>query len=393
MADQIKKQLADRSTPLLRESAIGSVEFCDRRVPFIGVHKFIQNRLYGHSPGSTWYGTLFPEDKLTRLIYPNRSELGIAPKKNKMIAAHYGSSFEAEFYHRCERTGAQNCYNSEPSPSPLLKCMEKALDKLGLEPVSYQYLVTHGFPEMPITLEGKQREGTRKFDIPGGDKLPAKELAHNQRYLVGAIDLVLIERGTNKIILADLKTTSDKNLMNAGLSVENAAQLHLYTYMFERMTRLHVDRMLMLVASPLYNQVRVHSLQFHAPLLMSPVYSDQKRTLLQEFKDDSYINTMVTRISHVNQPDEIADVMEMIYKTPYILQWVLDEDTFIGRSVSIPTHWCRRDAKRIAQWLEDKGLKRYTKSLLKFTRPKIILAQQIQADVEMYKKTEEKINK
>ncbi len=381
-----RQQLADRVSPLLQESGIGAVEFRYGYIPYIGVRKFIESRFAGHSPGTTKYTSLTSgaSGPMVRLVYPSRDELGkekCADDKNVMLAAHYGQSFEAEFNHLCALKGSRNFYRHPIGRSPLARKVEEALQQLRMNVVAHQYLVTHGFPEHPVQMPLGKRPITCTFKVPGDEKT-TKTLKAGQKYLVGAIDLVLISQDEGRVVIADIKTTSDKNLASSGLCVENVMQLHMYAYMFQKMTRLRVHHMLMIVVNPLYNTVRIHSLRFDAAALTGKFYDDQKLSLVHEFNNNVRIQKMGESVEFCAPAIEWSgSTVDMVRNTEYIRVWLRDNVTVDNKNFTLPFIWDLQDTELVVQWLASLGFSRYKRSPWTFSRPNADLVKRLREEL------------
>lgn len=376
--DRLQSQLEARASPLLYENSIGAVVYRDRRVPTVGVHRFIADRMRGHSPAHARYASLLAPQAprtLTRLVYPDRAALAPAKqgmRADRMLAAHYGTSFENEFYLRQMTRGVHAYYGAPVRGSPLVRVLDRALQRLEWDVVTFQYLVTYGFPTLPVRLRDPRacREPARTLELNEGDQ----RLRPGQRYLVGAVDLVLHDRASGGVLLADLKTSSDPALGTAALTVENAAQLHLYAYLFQRMTRVPVSGLALIVANPLYGTVRVHTLRFHLPLVTQCVYRDQRWPLLADFRDLPYLRAMSVRMGFLGVADDARHdegVRDIVAEAPYVREWLEDQCTRCPDGpLTLPTQWAEGDLEATAQWMvAEAGLHRYARQPWRFTRP------------------------
>ncbi len=381
-----REQLADRVSPLLQESGIGAVEFRISSIPYIGVRKFIESRFAGHSPGTTKYTSLpsTASGPIVRLVHPSRDKLGKEKRgddKNVMLAAHYGQSFEAEFNHLCALKGSRNFYRHPIGRSPLAKKVEEALKELHMDVIAHQYLVTYGFPEHPVQMPLGKRQINCTFKVPGDEKT-VKTLKAGQKYLVGAIDLVLISQDEGRVVIADIKTTSDSNLASSGLCVENVMQLHMYAYMFQKMTRLRVHHMLMIVVNPLYNAVRIHSLRFDAAALTGKLYDDQKLSLVHEFNNDARVQKMGESVEFCAPAIEWSgNTVDMVRGTSYIREWLHDNVTVDDPKFTLPFIWDLQDTELVAKWLMSLGFSRYKRSPWTFSRPNKELVKRLQEEL------------
>lgn len=375
--EHLQGQLERRASPLIHENGCGAVVYRDGTVPGVGVHRFIRDRMRGHAPGRARYAALLAPAAprtLTRVAHPERSALAPPPDgmhPDRMLAAHYGQSFENEFYLRQRARGVRTHYGAPVRGSPLVRTLDGALARLGLDVVTFQYLVTHGFPTQPVQLRNPEalREPPRVLALPEGEQ----RLRPGQRYLLGAVDLVLRDRQTSGVILADLKTSSDPALGTAALTVENAAQLHLYAYLFQRMTRVPVSGLVIVVANPLYGTVRVHTLRFHLPLVTELVYRDQQWPLLGDFNDSPLLRIMAVRLGFLGAAADAARVEDMravVAAAPYVLMWLERQCHRVAAGpLTLPMQWAEGDLEATAQWLVALGLQRYVRQPWRFRPP------------------------
>ncbi len=371
-------QLSRACSPLLCGSSYGGgAEFRNRGIPYVGVKKFIEARLRGHAPATARYMSFLTGNigQHVRLVYPRREDLGVdeaESDRNTTLAAHYGQSLEAEFTHMCSLRGARNFHDQPINPSPLARQVDQALEHLGMDVIGYQYLVTHGFPDHPVRMDDTERTvADRTFTVPGPPERK-HTIFRNERYLVGAIDYVLLTRDRSRVVIADLKSTSDARLSSGALSLENVLQLHLYAYLFQRMTGVRVHHMLLIVENALYGAVRVHSLRFNAQALTTALYRDQGRTLMQDFHEgDAYAHRMAASVTFCASGAAVPeDVGEMVRGTGYIRTWLRRSVVEGGTAAfTLPSTWDLQDTESVAQWLVSLGFRRHQRALWKFVRP------------------------